>query len=208
MSNGKKSAVLAAVLAAQCLAIGWLVVRYERVVTQGTEVRFRCQAYDPYDAFRGRYLRTSVREATTNIVGTVTMKNDWEMRDKFVVRIEPSTNGLWRVAEAALAPSGEGLWVKPRSSSVGYRLGWSDRQKDETYEKFSVRQEASGRAVHATFPDQLFLNEKLAPAAEELLRKRTGDAVAVYRVLDGEMVMTDIELGGVSILTCAKDAKD
>lgn len=208
MSNVTKILTVAAVLAVQCLAIGWLIVRYERVVTQGTEVRFRCQAYDPYDAFRGRYLRTSVREATTNIVGTVTMKNNWEMRDKFVVRIEPSTNGLWRVAEAALAPSGEGLWVKPRSSSVGYRLGWSDRQKDESYEKFSVRQKASGRAVHATFPDQLFLNEKLAPAAEELLRKRTGDAVAVYRVLDGEMVMTDIELGGVSILTCAKDAKD
>ena len=45
----KKSIFLIAALVIQCLAIGWLIFRYERVVTKGTEVRFNCQAYDPYD---------------------------------------------------------------------------------------------------------------------------------------------------------------
>ena len=47
-----------------------------------------------------------------------------------------------------------------------------------------------------SFPDQLFVNEKVAPEAEKLLREQTASAIAVYRVLDGEAVLTDIEIDG------------
>ena len=63
----KKTLVVAVALVAQVAAISWLIWRYERVVSQGVEVRFACQAYDPYDPLRGRYLRTSVREDCTNM---------------------------------------------------------------------------------------------------------------------------------------------
>jgi hypothetical protein len=52
-------------------------------------------------------------------------------------------------------------------------------------------------------PDQLFVNEQLAPLAEDALRKATSakgkGAVAVYRVKDGNIVITDIEVGGRSV---------
>ena len=48
------------------------------------------------------------------------------------------------------------------------------------------------------------MNEKIAPEAEEVLRKKTEEAVAVYRVLDGEIVLTGIDLNGRSILDCVK----
>ncbi len=187
-----------AVLAVQCLAIGWLIVRYERVVQKGTEIRFKCQAYDPYDPLRGRYLRMTVNEMTTNFPSSVTYHHEFD--NKFVVRLEPSTNGLWRVAEAAFEPAGDGVWVKPKSSNIDYRLPWSAQGKGEKWPAFEKRREASGLVVHASFPNQLFVNEKLAPAAEKLLREKTRDAVAVYRVFNGEIVLTGIEIGGKSIL--------
>ena len=59
-----------------------------------------------------------------------------------------------------------------------------------------------------SFPDRLFVNEKIAPVAEKLLRKRTASAVAVYRVLDGEIVLTDIEINGQPILSAVKEGQD
>jgi len=197
--------IVVAVLMAQCCAIGWLIVRYERVVQKGMEVRFKCQAYDPYDPLRGRYLRMTVSEATTNLPSSVT--NRYEFHNKFVVRIEPSTNGLWRVSEAAFEPTGDGVWVKPRSSSIDYRLPWSAQGKGEKWSAFEKRREASGLVVSVAFPNQLFVNEKFAPAAEKLLREKTHDAVAVYRVLNGDIVLTGIEIGGESILEKVKEAK-
>jgi len=200
----KRTILVCAFLIVQCLAVGFLIYRYERVVSAGTEVRFKCQAYDPYDPLRGRYLRTTVRERTTNAPEELKVDSHYSNRNKLAARVEPSTNGLWRVAEVAFEPSGEGVWVKPKGLHVRHALSYSDKRKDEDYEAFHKRQEASGYVVDVTFPDQLFVNEKLAPEAEKILRERTADAVAVYRVLDGEIVITDIEIGGKSILKLAK----
>lgn len=205
----RKTLVVAVALVAQLAAIGWLIWRYERVVSLGTEVRFACQAYDPYDPLRGRYLRTSVREDCTNMAFRVCATNQYEFHDKLFARLEPNgTNGLWRVAEVAVEPKAEGLWARPKSSSIEYRLGWSGRGKDEKCDDFYKRQEKSGFKAVVTFPDQLFINEKLAPEAEKVLRKATGkSAVAVYRVLDGEMVITDIEVDGKPIAQFTREAK-
>lgn len=204
-----KTLIVAVALVAQVAAIGWLIWRYERVVSQGTEVRFACQAYDPYDPLRGRYLRTRVSEDCTNMAFQVCETNRHEFRNKMFARLEPnSTNRLWRVAEVAVEPRAEGLWVRPKGSSIDYRLGWSDRGKDEKWEDFNKRQKASGLKAVVTFPDQLFVNEKLAPEAEKVLRKHTGkSAVAVYRVLNGEMVITDIEIDGKPIAQFTREAK-
>ena len=205
----RKTLIVAVALVAQVAAISWLIWRYERVVSQGTEVRFACQAYDPYDPLRGRYLRTRVSEDCTNMAFRVCETNRYEFYDKLFARLEPNgADGLWRVAEVALEPSAEGLWVRPKSSSIEYCLGWSDRGKNEEWDDFDKRKKASGLKAVVTFPDQLFVNEKLAPEAEKVLRKHTGkSAVAVYRVLNGEMVITDIEIDGKPIVQFTREAK-
>ena len=205
----KKTLIVAVALVAQVAAIGWLIWRYERIVSQGTEVRFACQAYDPYDPLRGRYLRTSVREDCTNMAFQVCETNRYEFRNKLFARLEPNgTNGLWRVAEVAVEPGAEGLWVRPKGSSIDYRLDWSARKKDEKWDNFNKRQKKSGFRAVVNFPDQLFVNEKLAPEAEKVLRKATGkSAVSVYRVLNGEIVITDIEIDGMPIARFTREAK-
>ena len=208
--NIRKTVCVAVALAVQCAAIGWLIGRYENIVRNGTEVRFRCEAFDPYDPLRGRYLRTSVRESCTNIVGvSLADDNYWNYRDKFVARLEPSTNGLWRVSAAALEPQDDGgIWAKPISSRAERSVSWENRGKDESSADFENRRAASPFKVTFTFPDQLFVNERVAPAAERVLREMTnsGKAVAVYRVKGSEIVMTGIEVDGKSIVSCAREA--
>lgn len=205
----KKSIFLIAALVIQCLAIGWLIFRYERVVTKGTEVRFNCQAYDPYDPLRGRYLRVNVRESTTNIAEEIRRKWDGKFvlekadRKAVLVRVEPNTNGVWRVVEAAFTPSNEGVWIKPKDIIVDYNLSYFEREDKEDWSEFEKRREASGVFIQAEMPNQLFINETIAKKAEEILQEATSvkgkGAVAVYRVLNNEIVITDIEIEDKSV---------
>lgn len=214
----KKSIFLIAALVIQCLAIGWLIFRYERVVTKGTEVRFNCQAYDPYDPLRGRYLRVNVRESTTNIAEEIRRK--FASSDSYrpilgkadrkavLVRVEPNTNGVWRVVEAAFTPSNEGVWIKPKEITVDY-LSYSEREDKEDWSEFNKRRAASGVLIQAEMPNQLFINEAIAQKAEKILQEATSvkgkGAVAVYRVLNNEIVITDIEIEDKSVKAIAKE---
>ena len=210
--NMKKLVCVAVALVVQCVAIGWLVWRYESIVRGGTEVRFRCEAYDPYDPLRGRYLNTTVRESCTNFVDFAAEKGKtWEFPNRLYAKLEPSTNGLWCVVAVALTPSDDGgLWVKPMRSSVEHLITWSDKGRTESYEDFEKRRERSPLVARVWMPDQLFVNENVASAAEKVLREATSakgkGAVAVYRAHGGEIVITDIEIAGKSVLALARES--
>ena len=207
MKVNKGFVVVAVALAVQIAAIGWLIWRYERIVLNGTEVRLKCQAYDPYDPLRGRYLNMTVREDCTNILFDASEWNEYDRRNDVFVQLSeiPGSNELYRVEAVAKEPTDSGLWAKPKHVRMEYALGYNDKGKNESYEDFHKRQAKSGRKAIVSFPDQLFVNEKIAPAAEKLLRERTASAVAVYRVLGGEAVLTDIEIDGKPILSAVKE---
>lgn len=178
-----------AVLAILVAAVGWLVWRYENVVRLGTEVRFACSAYDPYDPLRGRYLRVTVRERCSDLDGRFTLEKNArrDLKDLYA-KMEPWTNGLWRVVSVADRPRTDGgVWVKPKSVRIDGALG-----------------------ATVTLPDQLFVSERIAAEAENVLRAATASggkgAVAVYRARDGEIVLTDIEVDGKSITSLARSA--
>ena len=203
----KAVALTCAALALQVSAVGWLVWRYERIVRNGTEVRLKCQAYDPYDPLRGRYLAMTVREECTNILFEVKEEHLWRGTDEkaFVKLAKTPDGGLYRVDAIAREPMDDGLWVKPTSLSIRDALGYSDKRKDESDDEFKVRREKAGFKAVMSFPDQLFVNEKIAPEAEKLLQKKSDSAVAVYRAYDGRIVLTDIEIDGKPILSAVKE---
>lgn len=210
MKINKGFVVAAVALAVQIAAIGWLVWRYERIVLNGTEVRLKCQAYDPYDPLRGRYLSMTVREDCTNILFDASEQSEYDHRNDVFVQLAeiPGSNGLYRVEAVAKEPTNGGLWARPKWVRMEYLLGYNNRGKDESYDDFHARREKSGRKAVVSFPDQLFVNEKVAPEAEKLFRERTASAIAVYRVLDGEAILTDIEIAGKPILSVVKEEKE
>ena len=203
----KAVALTCAALALQVSAVGWRMWRYERIVRNGTEVRLKCQAYDPYDPLRGRYLGLTVSEECTNILFEVKEEHLWRGTDEkaFVKLVKTPDGGLYRVDAIAREPMDDGLWVKPTSLWIRDALGYSDKRKDESDDEFKARRETAGFKAVMSFPDQLFVNEKIAPEAEKLLQKKSDSAVAVYRAYDGRIVLTDIEIDGKPILSAVKE---
>ena len=203
----KAVALTCAALALQVSAVGWLVWRYERIVRNGTEVRLKCQAYDPYDPLRGRYLAMTVSEECTNILFKVKEEHIWQGMDEkaFAKLVKMPGGGLYRVDAIAREPMDDGLWVKPASLWIRDALGYSDKRKDESDDEFKARRDKAGFKAVMSFPDQFFVNEKIAPEAEKLLRKKSDSAVAVYRAYGGRIVLTDIEIDGKPILSAVKE---
>ena len=84
-------------------------------------------------------------------------------------------------------------------------LATATKKKDESDDEFEVRRKKAGFKAVLSFPDQLFVNEKIAPEAEKLLRKKSDSAVAVYRAYGGRIVLTDIEIDGKPILAAVNE---
>lgn len=173
-------AALAVVIAVHLAAFAWLIGRFECVVTDGTECRFPCTAYDPADPFRGRYLRMNVEvqlpishEMATNYW----RKGEWSRKCPLAVKIDPAggADGLSRVVDIAERPKDDGLWVN--ECPVSHARGTKD-------------------IARIRFPDRYFLNENLAEGGERLLQLSATNCVAVYRVRDGSIVLTGIEVNG------------
>jgi hypothetical protein len=206
----KRTLFIVAAIFVQCLAMGWLIYRYERIVTDGVEVTFKCQAYDPYDPLRGRYLNVHVSESTTNICESI-IKDFMNARCDYFnayARIEEGTNGLWQVVRVASSPQQDGIWVKVRDNSMQYLLEYNDKKAGETWDDFKKRRMASGIKMSVNFPNQLFINERLAPKAEKLLNAATSskdkEVIAVYRAYNGEIVISDIKIDGKSVRDIAR----
>ena len=208
MKISKGAVCVCAALALQVVAVGFLVWRYERIVQNGAEVRIKCQAYDPYDPLRGRYLRVTVSETCTNVLFEVDADNYWKVPEGDIyakLAKAPGEGGLYRVEAVAREPGDAGLWVKTKSLRLTHAHDHESKRTGESYDEFYARQRKSRTNAVVSFPDQLFVNEKVAPEAEELLRKAIASAVAVFRVLDGEIVLTDIEIGGKPILSAVRE---
>lgn len=214
MNRKHKTILVAAILAMQCLSIGWLVYRYERVVVNGTEFRLKCSAYDPADLLRGRYLRIQVTHENVPLPDA-----DYDFLDTFreyksplYARLEPRNDGsgIFSVTETSSTPGDQGLWVRPRSYYVRYSDVDTIRRVEDGVDIVEEvhRQGESERYAALNFPDRLFVNEKTAPAAESILWDNPDNAVAVYRTLDHHVVLVDIEVNGKSIRDAVKSKSE
>ena len=186
-------------LAVQAAGLGWLVARYERVVSKGVAVRVPCSAFDPKDVLRGRYLHVDAvlecGEAEGAEGGDWTF--GWQERKRFYALLEEDGEGeaSHRVAKVALSPGEDGMWVKvPDCQGT-----WNSEAKKH---KLPVR---------VRFPGKLFMDERLAGEADRIFAERVRDAegtppIAVYRAWSGNLVLVDVELDGTSIRELARRA--
>lgn len=167
----KRILLIAAVLIFQVVGIGVIIARYERVARCGVELRVPCALYDPCDPLRGRYMRLNPELVYENLDTGCFGRNGW------YAKLAADTNGICRVVAIARAPGEDGLWYKVPP----LRVGWGD----------------SRGKVRLSLPDQLFLNENRAEEVEEKVNAAIRDkrsVVAVYRFMDGKMVLTGVEV--------------
>lgn len=176
MSRRRLLIALAAAGAVQLAVPLWLIAGYERTLHQGTPWHFEAAPVDPADPMRGRYLalRFAASQAEVALAGDVE-RGQWA----YAPLLEDA-GGMARLGEVTAKPPAAGDFVR-------VRVLWIH----------------SG--VHVELPfDRLYLPEGLAPAAEARLRAGTADpdapprAWAVVRVRDGQAVLEDLMIDGIS----------
>lgn len=146
---------------------------HERTLTQGTLVRIKCAAPDPYDPLRGRYLAVRPEQRDAPAAKAVKLQ-----RGQHVYAVlTPGADGLTKVSSLDLTPPADGNFIRVKAGwSTGtdhYRIEWP-----------------FGR---------FYLNEKLAPEADKWFAENirsTKGIIAEVRVLDGRAVLADLSLDG------------
>lgn len=145
---------------------------HEQVLAKGTLIRLKCQAPDPYDPLRGRYLavRPVLRESTVP-TGLKLQKGM-----QVYAQLTPGADGLATVSGLSLTPPAGADYVR-------LKAGWvNDNQ------------------VSFEWPfDRFYVNEKLAPEADKWFAQNIRTAkgiIAEVRVLNGRAVLQDLSLDG------------
>jgi hypothetical protein len=178
-------AVFAVAAVAQWLLPLSGIWQHERVIARGTLLRIECGAPDPYDPLRGRYL--AVRPAQSSVSEPEGFPRGGG-RVPVWATLEAGEDGLARIKSLSLVPVSGPNVIALTARSFGTTNGTD--------------------VIGLKWPfDRFYLNERLAPDADKLVAERSRDGkktVAEVRLLDGQAILTDILLDGVSIRELAK----
>ena len=160
------------------------IISYEFPFTQPAVYKFEIEALDPYDSFRGRYIVLSPRAS----IIIAENGEDFSGGRYVYAIVTRDKEGFAKIASLSMR--------QPDVPSLKIRSPYLEREYP------GLKKGESAYRVELPFT-KYFMNEKIAPKAEELTTKmlrrgvKTAAVVKIYR--DGNYSVTDIEIGGRSI---------
>lgn len=170
----------ALLVVAQCVVPAMRIVKFETVLRKGVPYRFRCRPVDPFDAFRGRYVRVFPE------LGSVVWRGEKLRRGATVyVALRQGCDGFAEPTEATLTPPPSGDYI------AGYHL-WS----------------ATDDTIRVELPfDRYYMPENLALHAEKAYREGVSGSNAwlVVRVKDGAGVIENLYVNGRPVAEVARE---
>ena len=180
--------LLLAVAAAQLAVPASMIAHHEAARSEGVPLKFRTGIYDPYDPFRGRYVRLRFElEQTPNmqipIQEETSADQEYHGRQHLYVVFEPDTDGFATIKA-----------ISPEKPEAGLYL----RLPCQIYNHKVTR-------IGLPF-DRYFMNEKAAPEAERLYSEAiraassgrarneawSDDNYALVRILDGTAALEEL----------------
>jgi uncharacterized membrane-anchored protein len=167
--------LFAALSAAMLYVPGSMIFQYEDVLKNGEVFKFRTQAVDPADIFRGRYVALNFDDATTVTLGEV----HYNEEEKVYVRVETKPDGYAHFTEVSRTPPEQGAYLKTK-------IRWcSDPEKPK------------GGIGYVNVPfNRYYLDEFMAPEAEKTYREQTRreekKTYASVRILKGVSAMEEL----------------
>ena len=157
------------------------IFKYERTLTNGTLIRLKCTAPDPYDPLRGRYLAVRPDQDEAPIVkGTKLLEGQYAY-----ATLQAGPDGLTALQEVSAEPPTSGDYVR-----VTYN--WESESKANIDWPF----------------DRFYLNEALAPEADKWFAESIRDAkgiIAEVRVHQGLAVLENLTFDGKSLRDILKE---
>ncbi len=145
---------------------------HEKVLTQGTLLKLKCTAPDPYDPLRGRYLAVRPSQREADVPTGMELKQGAEV---YAV-LTTGADGFATVSSLSLTPPASGDYLRVKAHYV--------------YENKTT--------IDWPF-DRFYVNEKLAPEADEWFAENirsTQGITAEVRVFNGHAVLEDLSFDG------------
>lgn len=151
-----------------------MILRREGVLNRGVEFKIRTQPVDPYDAFRGRFVRLGFDNATVPLPAGAKLANG----QKAYAILETDAAGFATVPSVS--------FTKPDT---------------EAYLKVRLRYSEPGKAAIIWPFDRYYMEETAAPKAEQAYRQRarSSSAYITVRVSGGTGVITGLYIDGKPI---------
>jgi uncharacterized membrane-anchored protein len=162
-----------------------MIFQKERVITQGTAYKFRTAPIDPNDPFRGKYITLSFNENAVKVENAT----EWNTADQVFVRLTTDADGYALIQSVTKdQPINGNDYIQ---ANIDYII-------TDTLSTVFIR-----------YPfDRFYMEESKAPVAEQVYNEAAIDsnqvAYALVMVRDGEAVVRDVVIDGVSIVELAK----
>ena len=145
---------------------------HEQTLTQGTLIKLKCSAPDPYDPLRGRYLAVRPEQREASVPASMKLQRGMQVYATFTT----GADGLAAISSLSLTPPASGAYICLKAGYV-----YSDK-------------------TNIDWPfDRFYINEKLAPEADKWFAENIRSAkgiIAEVRVLNGRAVLADLSLDG------------
>jgi len=164
------------------------IIQHSITLQSGELFLFPTAPVDPYDPFRGKYVQLSFQQTTAPLdISEPTIR-----KQKTVY----------------------GILSKKSDGTAEIRSIVYSRPKDKPYlsiplEKYQMYYHDSSRVVDYSFPfDRFYMNEKLAPIAEQIYRENQRDssrALLAVRIKDGHGTIEDLLIDGQPIFKLSKE---
>ncbi|RFC67340.1 MULTISPECIES: GDYXXLXY domain-containing protein [Mesorhizobium] len=187
--TARRSLLLAALVAAlQIGFLGWIIAGRAAVLRDGREVLLKVEPVDPRDLLRGDYVRLGyeISQIPGELVKNISDRSDRGGKMPIFVRIEPGTDGVWKLKAASL---GDPLEPPPTADEVDIRgqvESWNVSETAGSFIRpsFGVERfylpEGEGRQIETDMRERPFF-VKVAVAAD--------GTAQIKQFLDGDKVL-------------------
>lgn len=182
----------------------YMVGSSANILSNGKLYKFRMEGYDPFDFFRGNYLRVNI-----DTRGIPTDKEDWLPGETVYLSIDVDQDGYAFFDEALEEPPSNGDYMVSRVN----RLNGFSRSDTGVFmgDMLGGNGEYRRKTVDVEMPNNLgkyFITEDYAEDGEFALRRARGFATAHVRVKNGNVRLQDIYLGKTRIMEYLEDSGD
>jgi uncharacterized membrane-anchored protein len=159
-----------------------IVFDQEKIIATGVEYKFKIAPVDPYDAFRGRYITLNFEKNSFDVLNADTFVRD----EPIYIYLTTDSAGFADVADVSKTPP-------------TYKTDFVSAKVNYFYD--------SKLTFNLPF-NKFFMEETKAPEAEKVYREALRrdsiqNAYALVSVKEGEAVLKDLIINGISIKTLA-----
>jgi len=167
-------------IALQWYVPGRLIFYKERVLAAGKEFRFRTEPFDPYDAFRGKYVSLTFNQTSVQMKDSAT----WHEGDMIYALLSTDSLGFAKVS---------GVTKDEPAEDVDYLKVISGYVYQDTVTSVSIN-----------YPfDRFYMEESKASSADEAyhqaLRDTSKITYALIKIHKGEGVIVDVFIDGIPL---------